>query len=75
MNYMDTNESIIRLGNELQNEREKAGITLREMAVKLDVDNSTISKWETGKNKISAVDLLRYLKVLDIKPDLFFERF
>lgn len=75
MNYMNTNESSIRLGNELQCEREKAGITLREMAVKLDVDNSTISKWETGKNKISAVDLLRYLKVLDIKPDIFFERF
>ena len=75
MNYMNTNESSIRLGNELQGEREKAGITLREMAVKLDVDNSTISKWETGKNKISAVDLLRYLKVLDIKPDIFFERF
>lgn len=64
-----------KIGAGLQAEREKAGITLRTMAVKLDVDNSTISKWETGKNKISAVDLLRYLKVLDIKADDFFEKF
>ena len=75
MNYMNTSESSIKIGFELQAERGKADITLREMAVKLGVDNSTISKWETGKNKISAVDLLRYLEVLGIKPDAFFERF
>ena len=75
MNYMNQAESSAKIGTELQAEREKAGITLREMASRLSVDNSTISKWETGKNKISAVDLLRYLSVLDIKPDVFFERF
>lgn len=66
---MTTDEKI---GHTLQLERESAGMTLREMANKLNVDNSTISKWETGVNKISVADLLKYMEILNIKAEDFF---
>ena len=68
---MTTDEKI---GHALQLERENAGLTLREMANRLKADNFTISKWETGKNKISVADLLKYLEILNVKAEDFFRR-
>lgn len=62
------------IGDQLKIERQNCGLTLREAATKLGVDNSTISKWESGKNKITAVDLIRYLNILKVRLNDFADK-
>lgn len=63
MNY---NEFDRIIGNELRNIRTKRRLTVRQVGEMLGLDNSTISKWETGKASIRAKDLMRYLDLLGV---------
>src|SRR5687768_13938581 len=48
-----------RIGEWLARERERAGLSQRQVSVTLDVDSQTVSRWETGANPIKAEDLFR----------------
>lgn len=68
MNY---NEFDRIIGNELRNIRTKRRLTVRQVGEMLGLDNSTISKWETGKASIRAKDLMRYLDLLGVSYSEF----
>lgn len=55
-----------KIGNVLATLRKEKGITQEEIAQKLRVDRSTISKWETEAHMINAYTLIEYLRVLDV---------
>ena len=52
----------------LSNIRKEQGITVRELAVLLDEDHSTIVKIETYVRKISAIEYYQFCKVLKVDP-------
>ena len=54
------------IGNELRNLRKQKRLTVRQVGAMLGLDNSTISKWETGNASIRAKDLMRYLDLLGV---------
>lgn len=68
MNYNEFDKVI---GNELRNIRTKRRLTVRQVGEMLGLDNSTISKWETGKASIRAKDLMRYLDLLGVSYSEF----
>lgn len=55
----------VQIGARVRNLRERRGITLRAMALRLDVSPGTMSELETGKTTFSAVRLIRVLHLLD----------
>lgn len=68
MNYNEFDKVI---GNELRNIRTKRRLTVRQVGEMLGLDNSTISKWETGKASIRAKDLMWYLDLLGVSYSEF----
>lgn len=53
-------------GNTIKNLREKKKLTQQELALKLNVSDKTISKWETGKGYPDITILEPLAKILDI---------
>lgn len=49
------------IGQRLRELRERAGFSSGKLGEILGVDQSTISRWETGKRKIGTVDLTRFM--------------
>jgi ribosome-binding protein aMBF1 (putative translation factor) len=47
---------------------ERLGLTRRQLAIKLDVTESTIERWETSKTGIPDERKLELAQVLDVKP-------
>ena len=60
------------IGKRIREIRSEKKITQTEMAGLLNVDRSTISKWENGQNMISAEDLKRISDALTVPLDSFF---
>ncbi|SRR5581483_4313687 len=59
-----------RLGEALREKRRAAGISQRELAEKIGVDFSYISKLENGRLPPPAADtIVEICRVLDIKPE------
>lgn len=54
--------------------RKKAGLTQKELAEKLGVDQSAVSFWETGKRAPRGAKLLRLADVLNCTIDELFGR-
>lgn len=54
--------------------RKKAGLTQKELAEKLGVDQSAVSFWETGKRAPRGGRLLRLADVLNCTIDELFGR-
>jgi transcriptional regulator with XRE-family HTH domain len=48
--------------------RQEQGLTVRELAVLLDEDHSTIVKIETNVRKISAIEYYQLCKALKVDP-------
>lgn len=65
-------EMRVRIGKELRRLRQSHHLSLRAVADKYGKDNSTISKWETGDNNISAIDLIDYVEFYGVTIDEFF---
>lgn len=63
-----------QIGLLLQEIRNDHHYTLRQVSDLYGKDNSTISKWETGDSKISAVELSSYLDFYGVDIDDFFLR-
>lgn len=55
--------------NKIKMLREKARKTQTEIAERLDVDKSTVSKWETGGSLPRAATLIKLAEVLNCTVD------
>lgn len=53
--------------------REKRNITQTEIADKLNIEQSTYNKIETGKTELKVIHLLQILTILDMNPLDFFK--
>lgn len=60
------------LGKRVREERERCEMTLLELAGALDVDESTISRWETGDRAIDSVNLRLISIALGVPMEVFF---
>ena len=58
-----------QLGKNIANIRVRRGLTQSELAQQLNLSAKTISKWETGVNCLSAVELKRLGQVLNVSVD------
>lgn len=53
----------------LQKMRIAVGLSQKKLAAKLDVDRSTVAKWETGKSKPRADMLIKLAAILGCTVD------
>ena len=68
-----TEEVIVEL-NSIKRKRLEAGLTQEALAEKLDVEKSTISKWETGEALPSIPNLLKLADIFECSLDELLER-
>ncbi|MBD5405645.1 helix-turn-helix transcriptional regulator [bacterium] len=59
----------------LKSYRKKANLTQKELADKLDVNQSLISKIESGERKINLIELIMIFKVMNFNPLEIIEKF
>jgi len=57
-----------RLIDWLKVQREEQGLTMRDLAEKLDVPHSYIGKVEQAERRLDVVEFLTYCEALDISP-------
>lgn len=62
INYVD-------IGKRIQKRRKAIGMTQEELADKAGLDTSTISKFETGRTKISLPSLVEIANILEMSAD------
>lgn len=60
------------VGDRLKAAREAAGLSQDDVAQKLDVDQSRVSRWETGKNLPTGERRKRLIKLLRVSQDDIF---
>ncbi len=58
-----------RFGEKLRILRKQRGLTIRELADKLDVHNTYVNKLETGKRSPSANIILKVIQFFDVSAD------
>lgn len=61
------------VGQKLRNFRERAALTLLDLAEKVDISHQQLHKYETGQTKISTGMLYKFCKIFSITPNCFFE--
>lgn len=61
------------VGQKLRDFRERAALTLFDLAEKIGVSHQQLHKYETGQTKISTGMLYKFCKVFSITPNCFFE--
>ena len=66
-------EADVEIGRKLKNLRTLKGITQDTLATQLDVTFQQLQKYERGTNRISAVNLHKLSKALDVPMTAFFE--
>lgn len=52
----------------LKQQRLDQGLTMRELANKLDVSHSLVGKVELGERRLDVVEYLQYCDALDVSP-------
>jgi CheY-like chemotaxis protein/DNA-binding transcriptional regulator YiaG len=63
------------VGQKLRDFRERAGLTLLDLAGRLAVSHQQLHKYETGQTKISSGILYKLCKIFSITPNCFFDGF
>ena len=53
----------------LKQEREKRGLTMRDLAAQIDKPHSWIGKIETAERRLDILEYVRYCDALGIKPE------
>ena len=67
------NTSNMAIGRRLRARRRSIGISEKELCDKLGIDLDGLRARELGAERVSANLLLRIAKVLDVRPDYFFQ--
>jgi DNA-binding Xre family transcriptional regulator len=65
--------SNLRIGNRLRTRRISYGISKKELSAQLGIDQDNLDLYETGAKRVNARLLLRIAKLLDVRPDYFFQ--
>ena len=73
--WSTSSPSNIRIGNRLRVIRESHGISEKEFSVQLAIDFRDLNSYESGERRISASLLLRIARLLNVRPDYFFQDF
>jgi transcriptional regulator with XRE-family HTH domain len=67
------NSSNICVGSRLRVGRRSHRISVKELSDKLGIDPDDLHAYEEGVKRVSANLLLRIAKLLDVRPDYFFQ--
>ena len=71
---INSNEELKKIvGRNLKNCRQKRLISQTDLGYFSEVDHTTISRYESGKNMIYLPHLLKFAKVLEIEPSELLE--
>ncbi len=62
----------ILIGRRIKEEREAAGYTQAQLAERVAIDDTVLSRIETGQRGIDSLILRRVARVLDVPMDRFF---
>ena len=71
--WSTSSPSNIRIGNRLRLIRASHGISEKELSVRLGIDYRDLNSYESGERRVSASLLLRIAKLMDVRPDYFFQ--
>jgi transcriptional regulator with XRE-family HTH domain len=63
-----SNDEGVAVPNRLRELREERGLTRREIAIRLDVAESTVERWETAKRRIPDERKLELAEMLGVSP-------
>ena len=72
---IDRDDFLKHFGEHIKNIREQKGITAMELAQRIDIERSQISRIENGKANPSVISLLVICKALDISFQELFDGF
>ncbi len=65
---------LVKLRRLLRTIRRERGITQVQLAERLDVPQSVISKYETGERQLGFVEVLDVVQAVGMRPGTFFRR-
>jgi|ERR1700722_8683488 DNA-binding Xre family transcriptional regulator len=71
--WTTSSPSNIRIGGRLRLIRKSHGISEKELSERLGIDCEDLSLYESGGRRVSASLLLRIAKLLDVRPEYFFQ--
>ena len=60
-------------GEKLRAARQRAGLTQRELAARVDARNNSVCNWEKGRNKPDADTIGALARALNVRADYFFD--
>jgi len=63
-----SNDEGVAVPNRLRELREERDLTRREIAIRLDVAESTVERWENAKRRIPDERKLELAELLDVTP-------
>lgn len=72
---MTDKEFDIALGAELRKIRKEKGLTCDYIAGNLGITHSSVLRWESGRNTMTAARLMAYLKATGTDPNAFIRDF
>ena len=67
------NSSNICVGSRLRLRRTSRGISVKELGEKLGIDPDDLDAYEEGAKRVTADLLLRIAKLLQVRPEYFFQ--
>lgn len=61
------------IGQHIQKARDRVGMSQRDLADAVGKDQKAIYEYETGKRKVSAIELVNFARVLGVPISYFYE--
>lgn len=71
--WSTSSPSNLRIGKRLRLIRESHGISEKEFSIRLGIDYKDLNSYESGGRRVSASLLLRIARLLDVRPEYFFQ--
>ena len=63
------NDSTEHIGTRIKAARQEQGLTRTQLAAELDITETTVTRWEQGRNKPGISQLLGLSRVLQVSPE------